>query len=503
VLTGTAITALLQSSSMVSLLILAFASAGIMPLVNAIGVLLGANLGTTFTGWIVATLGFKLHLDALAFPAMGIGALLQVFGEQREKLRATGLLIFGVGLLLLGLSLMKESVAMLPDYIDVSRLQSLNAFTFLLLGMGLTALIQSSSATMMIALTALSTGMIELSGAAALIIGADLGTTSTTILGSIKGSAIKRQLAYSHVIFNLVTNSLAFIFLLPLMPQLMQWLRLEDPLFSLVAFHSCFNFMGLLIFIPILNRYANWASKTFVGTDKKGGQLEDTPVAVPDVAIKVCQNHVAQMLANAHEINLSNLKIKPIHLTEQATKWLTIANNQSQRFERAYEKLKQQEGALLHYTAKIQTQKLTEAQSTRLTSLVDCARDVVYAVKTLKDIRANILALQNQEVPLLNEFSKSYQVEMKTFYQRTIELLANEHDDGYIQEQILELSQQCEGLHQSLHDAVHRFAAIGNLEAEQLSTLFNVNRETWQSGKYLIEAIIHWYHERPVVSAID
>ena len=229
VLSGTAITALLQSSSMVGLIILAFASAGIIPLYNAIGVLLGANLGTTFTGWIVATLGFKLSLSAAALPAVGLGCLIQVFADAWPKIRAAGALLFGLGLLLFGLALMKDAVAGLPEQLDLEQLREFGPLQFLLVGAVLTAVIQSSSATMMIALTALHTGIIDLPGAAALIIGADLGTTSTTALGSIKGSPIKRQLALAHFLFNLIVDLLAFLVLLPALPKLLQWTGLQDP----------------------------------------------------------------------------------------------------------------------------------------------------------------------------------------------------------------------------------------------------------------------------------
>lgn len=494
VLTGTIVTAIVQSSSMISLIILAFASAGLIPLTNAIGVLLGANLGTTISGWIVATLGFKLHLDAVALPAIGLGALLQVFADRQKKLKATGVLIFGLGLLLFGLSLMKDAVAVIPEQFNIEQLKHLNALSFLLLGTVLTAVIQSSSATMMIALTALSTGMISLPGAAALVIGADLGTTSTTALGSLKGSPIKRQLALAHFIFNLVTNTLAFVILLPLLPKLMQWLTISDPLYSLVAFHSCFNFFGLFIFAPMLTPFSQWISQRFLTDTTQQLSLAAVPASVPEAAIPACQTHVRSMLAAALATNLRNLRIEQqIQLNVPEKSFLQNAAGSAQPFENRYEALKQKEGELLHYVAQVQTQAIQDADSKKLNQLLDCARDAVYAVKTLKDIRPNLIELRHTSTSSLRHFSDKYQSNLKPFYRQLIILLAHAHPPSYVREQLKVLTQQNENLHRQLHEDIQDYSGQGVVKPEQLSTLFNVNREIWQCNISLLNAFEHWH----------
>jgi phosphate:Na+ symporter len=184
VTTGILATALLQSSSMISLLVLAFASAGILPLINAIGILLGANLGTTFTGWIVALFGFKLELEAVALPIIGSSAFVFVLSKRASSITHFAMAMLGIGFLLFGLSIMKSSMEDLPQAFDVSLLQGHHPAIYLLFGVIITFVVQSSSAVMMMALAALNAGFIQLPEAAALIIGADLGTTSTTVLGS-------------------------------------------------------------------------------------------------------------------------------------------------------------------------------------------------------------------------------------------------------------------------------------------------------------------------------
>lgn len=494
VLTGTIVTAIVQSSSMISLIILAFASAGLIPLTNAIGVLLGANLGTTLSGWIVATLGFKLHLDAIALPAIGLGALLQVFAEQHKKWTAAGKLIFGLGLLLFGLSIMKEAVAVLPNEFNVERLKHLNAFSFLVLGTALTAVIQSSSATMMIALAALDTGMINLPGAAALVIGADLGTTSTTALGSIKGSVIKRQLALAHFSFNLVTNTLAFLILLPLLPVIMQWLTLSDPLYSLVAFHSCFNVFGLFLFVPLLTPFSRWIGTRFMADVPNQSALSAVPPTVTDAALAASHAHVKNMLAAALATNLRNLRIEQqLQLNALTANLLQSASPSGQPFENRYEHLKQQEGELLHYLARVQTQEMSQMAARQLTGLLDCARDAVYAVKTLKDIRQNLTALRHTSTPSLHQFNEQFQSYLKPFYRQLIALLVDQHPQNYVIEQLKGLAQQNEVLHRELHEAIQAYSGEGVVEPEQLSTLFNVNREIWHANNSLLAAFEHWF----------
>jgi phosphate:Na+ symporter len=491
---GTTITAIVQSSSMVSLVVLAFASAGIMPLFNAIGVLLGANLGTTFTGWVVATLGFKLNLTAAALPAIGVGSLIQVFGDKQAKLKAGGAMLFGLGLLLFGLSLMKDAVGNLPQQIELETLKDIGPFSFLLMGIVLTAIIQSSSASMMIALTALHSGIIDLPAAAALVIGADLGTTSTTILGSLNGSAIKRQLALAHLLFNVFVDMLAFLLLLPALPWLLQWFDMSDPLYSLVLFHSTFNLFGLCIFVPILHPYAKWIGQRFV-SDKPSSALIDVPTEVPEVAIKACQQHTNALLFTAVNLNLRNLKLNiPPQSPSVTGQELFNANHEhSQSFERRYETLKQREGELLHYASQLQQQPLNNNQSNTINTLLSCTRYAVYSVKTLKDIRANLMELRHALEPTLQDFSLEYQADLRPFYEQLLTLLTQPHDENYLKEQLLLLNRQNEQLNQQLDSKIRNHGGLNNIESEQLSTLLNINREIRHSGSNLIQALTCWY----------
>ncbi len=192
-------TALLQSSSILGLMVLAFVGAGLLTLSAALGIIFGSNLGSTFTGWIVATIGFKVELQAFALPLVAVGGFAYMFGKGRWS--EAGKVLLAFGLLLLGLELMKSAVASIEQLIDTEMLDGLQPWQYLLFGLVVAAIVQSSAVTLMIALAALDAGIITLPNAAAVAIGADLGTTTTIMLGAVRGSAIKRQVAAGHVVF--------------------------------------------------------------------------------------------------------------------------------------------------------------------------------------------------------------------------------------------------------------------------------------------------------------
>ena len=211
ILSGGAVTAILQSSSVVSLIVLAFVGAGVIPMKSAIAMVFGANLGTTATGWLVALVGFKVEIQQLAFPLIGVGSLMLMMLESKKQWKHLGKAILGLGFLFLGLEFMKTSVNELAENFDLSPYVDYSPFVFLLIGVVLTAIIQSSSASMVITLSALYSNIIPLESAAAMVIGSDLGTTATVLIGGLPGLPAKKRVAMAHFIFNLVTDLLAFL----------------------------------------------------------------------------------------------------------------------------------------------------------------------------------------------------------------------------------------------------------------------------------------------------
>jgi phosphate:Na+ symporter len=207
VLTGMGITAVIQSSSATTVMVVSFVNAGLLTLVQAIGVIMGANIGTTITAWMVAFLGFKADISILAIPLMLFGFLFS--NSKKDQRKNIGELIVGFCLLFLGLSFMKESVPDLrqtPEVLEFVSTWSAHGFgsvlLFLLFGTILTLVLQSSSATMAITLIMLSMGWIPFGMACAMVLGENIGTTITANIAASIGNTQAKRAAMSHTIFN-------------------------------------------------------------------------------------------------------------------------------------------------------------------------------------------------------------------------------------------------------------------------------------------------------------
>ncbi|SFI88855.1 Na/Pi cotransporter family protein [Celeribacter neptunius] len=256
-MTGAVSTALIQSSSATTVTAVGFVSAGLLSFPQALGIIFGANIGTTATGWITAILGFKLDLGEISLPLIFLGALARMFGGPR--LRSAGMALAGFALLFLGIEVMKSSLAGFEGLItpaDFPQDSLLGRLALILLGALITILTQSSSAGVATALALLGAGAINLPQAMAMVIGMDVGTTVTAALASLGGSVAARRTGLSHVIYNLLTGVMAFFLLTPYSALIaLPGLQL-DPQIALVAFHSSFNILGVVLILPFTRPFA-------------------------------------------------------------------------------------------------------------------------------------------------------------------------------------------------------------------------------------------------------
>jgi phosphate:Na+ symporter len=408
-------TAFLQSSSVVGLMVLAFTGAGLLSLPSALGIVFGSNLGTTFTGWIVATLGFKFEIFDLALPLIGLGGLIYLFGRQRTI--EYGRCLLGLGLLLLGLQMMKSSVVSVEQLIDVSDLAGLAPWQYLLFGVVVAAVIQSSSATMIITLAALNAQIITLPNAAAIAIGADLGTTTTVVLGAVGGSHVRKQVAAGHVIFNACTDLIAFLLRVPLLGAI-AWLGIEDPLYALVAFHSLFNFLGLLIFLPITGPFARWLTTLFPPTETYEAEyLTDVSQGVGKAAVDAVERETAVLIRRAEKLLMTAFD-PPLPAPTGVPPVAHLSGLKAQRdltFDERYHAAKKLEGELVDFTIRLQTTSLDAQDSERLSQMLSAARSAIHAAKAIKNIRHNLLEIAGPASELPEHFADDFRAAMREF----------------------------------------------------------------------------------------
>ena len=252
--TGALTTAIIQSSSATTVTAISFVGAGLLTFPQALGIVFGANIGTTITGWIVALVGFKLKLGTVALPMILAGALLRLFG--RRRFRFVGWAIAGFGLLFFGIEATKQGMEHLEGVVTPESFPGdtlIGRAQLVLIGIAITLVTQSSSAGVAIALVALSAGSVSISQAAAMVIGMDIGTTFKAALATVGGSIAVRQTGLGQVIYNLITGVMAFVILDPFLGTIQQVIDLGEPgnaQIALVAFHTTFNTIGVLLIIP-------------------------------------------------------------------------------------------------------------------------------------------------------------------------------------------------------------------------------------------------------------
>ena len=306
---GVAITAAVQSSSAVLFAVIGFVNAGLLNLGQSVGVVYGANLGTTLTSWIVALVGFNVDLRALALPAIAVGMFLRVLGRQPRR-RALGDALAGFGIFFLGLDVLHET--MTADEVAADWMAGVGSglpglLLLTLLGIALTVVMQSSSAALAVTLTAAGGGLIPLTAAAAMVIGANVGTTSTAIFATIGATAPARRVAAAHVAFNVVVAMVAFALLAPLL----ELARLAGqamgmtlaPATLLALFHTQTNLLGIALLWPATPALVRWLERRYRGAEPTAGRprhLDRTLLETPGLALEAATRELARMGEQAH-----------------------------------------------------------------------------------------------------------------------------------------------------------------------------------------------------------
>lgn len=290
---GAGMTALVQSSSAVTVATLGFVNAGLLDLGAAVWVVFGSNVGTTATGWLVTLSGFDVDLEAAALPVVGVGTIVQLTGPTKRR-GAIGRAITGLGLFFVGVGFLQESFADLAASVDLSvlRLEGVAGRALLfLIGVALTTAMQSSSAAIAVTLTGAAAGALDLAGACTVVIGANVGTTTTALFGSIGATAAARRTALAHTVFNVVAGVIAFAtlpLLLAALGLIDRWAPGEGVAATVALFHTAFNLLGVIAMWPFAGRLVRWLEGRFVPADEIEGapaHLDAPSLAIPHVAL--------------------------------------------------------------------------------------------------------------------------------------------------------------------------------------------------------------------------
>ncbi|MDT8334376.1 MAG: Na/Pi symporter [Desulfurivibrionaceae bacterium] len=388
---GVFVTGVVQSSSAVSLMVLAFVGAGVLSMENAIAVMLGSNIGTTFAAWVVAFFGFKMSIASFAFPFLAGAGIALAFARPGSRPFNLCRFLIGFGFLFLGLDYMKVSVEGFSRGFDPAAIGGYGLWFYLLAGVVLTALMQASSATIAVALTALNSQLITFEMGAAMVIGANVGTTITVLLGSIgRGVRAKKIVGISHLIFNLVTGVIAFAgigLLIRLVGVLID--TTTNSVMGLALFHSLFNILGVLIFFPFIGLLGRSLLRIYPHRKTiLTVYLDRTPVEVTDAAKAALTKEIDHLF---EECRLYNLRVLEIGARQVFDGDLPFEKYGGRKLslDDLYTAIKLLHAEIFAYYARLQAQKLEAGEVNHLERLVFASRNIMNSVKNFKGIRAD------------------------------------------------------------------------------------------------------------------
>jgi phosphate:Na+ symporter len=473
---GTLVTAILQSSSAVSLMVLAFVGAGVMSMQNGVGVIMGSNIGTTFTAWIVATLGFKIKIESFALPFIGIGGIGLMFFRDSTKLTHTSRLLIGFGFLFLGLDYMKGSVENIAQTIDMGRIPDYGLWIYLLMGILLTAVMQASAASIAIVLTALNSELITFEMGAAMVIGANVGTTITVLLGAIGGAPVKKRVSSSHLVFNAVTAVIAFFGL----PILVWCVKVffdinTNSVMALALFHTLFNVLGVIIFLPFMGflsqvlfrLYPDYKEVLTVYIDK-------TPTEVPDAATAAIRKEIVHLLEECQLYNLRLLRIDENLVFDHD---LPFEKNVKKKptLDHFYENLKLLHAEIFSFYSRLQNQKLDETEAKELERIIYASRNIMNSVKNFKSIRHNMEEFDNSDNPYLNAQYKLFRKRLVELYHIMGRIRQMKNREEQYRNLLTTFAQIEEADRQFIHETMNA-VSTGQLQQIEISTLLLVNR---------------------------
>ncbi len=497
-------TAVLQSSSLISVIIISFVSAGLIELRAGIGIIFGSNIGTTATAWLVSTLGLKIDIAGLAMPMLAFGIILVL--QKSKKLKGLGQVLAGLGFFFMGIYFMKngfdayKETVNLADY-AMSGTKGLMLFT--LIGILFTFLLQSSSATVALILTALAAGQITYSNSLALAIGANVGTTITAIIGSFGSNIIGKRLAVAHFIFNVITGIIALVFI-KYLSQLVDLISMaigisqSNYTFKLSLFHSIFNVLGVVLMIPLVNPLVRLLQNIIKSKEEenpidKPQYLNESSKAYPQTALLALRNETKRLFENAaFEIISNGINVHRADLfSEEKLKDVITKSRQeiSLDIEELYlQKVKNIYSTIIEYATITQSQFPISPELTIQFAQIKMAnRNIVEAIKALEQIRGNMNKFINSENKQIQHEYDRLRLKISKIL-RALNLLRLSETPAYHLEKLEQLKLKAEKSDFLFDGTLDKLIRDHAVTSDMASSLANDSQKVALISKKLIEA---------------
>jgi len=420
-------TAILNSSSLISVLVISFITAGLISLKAGIGVVFGSNIGTTFTGWLVALFGLKLEISKFALPMITFGIIFIM--QRRKTIKAWGYVIAGLGFFFLGIFFLKAGLEQYSFNLQLFKTGEagiLEVLSYTGIGILVTVILQSSSATLAIILTALSVGQISYPDSLALAIGSNIGTTFTALLGSLAANQAGKKLAVAHLIFNIITGLVALLLLHPLMRSVdylssVFGIVSSNYTLKLALFHTMFNVLGVLIMVTWINKLINILNRIIKDAPVEIEQpkyLNDKVLIHPQSTLHALYKETEHLLdltfeIIAHSLNvhrsdlLSTKKIGEVLENSTTPIDIDIQDMYALKIKNIYSKI-------LKYATLIPFENLTTEEVVAVSNIKNANRLIVKVIKDLELFRKNMNFYLNSENEYVRETYNKFRKRLLT-----------------------------------------------------------------------------------------
>jgi len=399
---GFILTAMMQSSSLISVITISFLSAGLLGLAAGIGIIFGANIGTTTGAWLVAGIGLKIKISVYAMPLIVFGVVL-VF-QKTKALKGVGYILAGVGFLFLGIHYMKTGFQSFQEGFDLTRYSITGIeglLTYTGIGVLATVIMQSSHTTLILGITALAAGQISYENSLAIAIGANVGTTITAILGAMSANVAGKRLAAAHLIFNVITGLIAIIFI-NLFAQAVNaisgtvGIAATNYTMKFAVFHSLFNLVGVALMTPFISRMVVFLERVFPErlTDiSEPHFLNEAALALPDTALRAIVREAGHLYNNAFDFIATGLGLSGDALrgNRRIKEMVAKAGPPADiDIDDLYERrIKNLLGTILEFASRAQP-TMTTKQTRLIVGVQAATRDLSQAVKDVKHLNKNM-----------------------------------------------------------------------------------------------------------------
>jgi phosphate:Na+ symporter len=418
IFTGFALTSIMQSSSLVSVITISFLSAELIGLAQGIGIVFGSNIGTTTTAWIVSALGLKIKIAHYAMPMLIFGLVFKFMSSKNYQ--GFGNILLGLGFIFLGIDYMKEGFETMKAGIDLAKFSMdgfLGIIVYIAIGAIATVVIQSSSATMAIIIVALSDNQIDYINALALAIGSNIGTTITAIIGSLASNSNGKRLALAHVIFNLITAIFAVTFIYQL-SDLVDLLSIfigigaEEYALKLTLFHTIFNILGVILVVPFIHVLVRFLKKRFAGektTKGKAKYLNISSVNNPTSLVVAMQKESERLYHNSLDIIAQGVSLQKADIfSDREIDNVILSSNEIMKIDVNYEytnNIKKLYGEIIKFTS-ISSEELGQKEKNTIYELRVANREIVRAIKEIEKVQKNInFYFKSKNYVIKNEYN--------------------------------------------------------------------------------------------------